>query len=185
MGLAGFGVAAVLAVALLSVAVLAVGLDMFGQVVGSHEPFVADGTGEPLLSGVCPEVSLEFVRAREAFSAEQPVADEGPLTGVPPQVGLQVGGFSVDFPTPGYVAAVNVPLAKVSSGGTEPLGLLAVWAVARGPARVASRRALRCGQGGRRRGGGGREVEGPRVRSRQHRFVGILKQVLASAEQLI
>ena len=59
--LAGLGVAAVLAVALLAHAGLAVRLDVLRKVVGPHEALVADGAGEPLLARVGPEVPLKFV----------------------------------------------------------------------------------------------------------------------------
>ena len=42
-------------------AIGAVSLDMFGQVVRSHEPLVTSRTREPLLSSVGPQMSLEFV----------------------------------------------------------------------------------------------------------------------------
>jgi len=184
-GLAGLRVAAVLAVALLAVAVLAVGLDVLGQVVGPHEPLVADGAGEPLLAGVGPKVALQLVGPGEPLAAEEPVADEGPLAGVPPQVGLQVGRFPVDLAAARDVTAVNVALAEVGSGRAEPLGLLAVGTVARGAARVAPGRPL----GGRERGGRGRggrgEVERAGVRGRQHGLVGVLEQVLSAAQELV
>ena len=145
MRLRSLGIAIlVLAVALLALAVLAVRLDMLGEVVGPHEPLVADGAGEPLLAGVCSKVSLKFVGPCETFTAEQPVANEGPLPGVPPQVGFQVRRLAVDLAAPRNVATVNVSFSKVSSGGSETFGFLAIWAVTGGPAGVSPRRPLRC-----------------------------------------
>ena len=118
MGLAVFAVA--VAVALLGAAVLAVGavgLDVLGQVIRAHESLVADGAREPLLARVRPQMSLELVGAGEPLAAEEPVADEGPLTRVPPQMRLQVGGLAVHLATAGDVAAVDVPLPEVLSCG--------------------------------------------------------------------
>lgn len=42
---------------------------------------------------MCPGVSLQLVTAREAFAAEDPVADEGPLAGVQAHVGPEEGCF--------------------------------------------------------------------------------------------
>lgn len=42
---------------------------------------------------VCPGVPLQLVAAREAFAAENPVADEGPLAGVQAHVGPEEGRF--------------------------------------------------------------------------------------------
>lgn len=67
-----------------------VGLHMLGEVVTTHEPFSALLTAEALLPGVRAQVPLQLIRARETFSAEEPVADEGSLAGVPTQVCLQV-----------------------------------------------------------------------------------------------
>ena len=51
--------AAVVVVGAVAGPVLRMSLDVFGQVVGAHEPLVADGAREPLLARVCPEVCLE------------------------------------------------------------------------------------------------------------------------------
>jgi len=63
-------------------------LDVFGQVVGAHEAFVAHGASETLLTRVRAQVALQLVGAREAFAAEQPIADERPLARVPTKMGL-------------------------------------------------------------------------------------------------
>ena len=42
---------------------------------------------------VCPGVPLQLVAAREAFAAEDPVADEGPLASVQAHVGPEEGRF--------------------------------------------------------------------------------------------
>lgn len=55
---------------------------------------------------VCPAVPLKLVAPREAFSAEDPVADEGPLSGVPAQVSSQVRRLAVDFPAALHVTHV-------------------------------------------------------------------------------
>ena len=121
----------------------AVGLDVLGQVIGAHEALVAHGTGEAFLARVGAQVSLQLVGAREAFAAEEPVADEGPLARVPAQMGLEMRRLAVDLAAAGDVAAVDVALAQVSAGRTQSVGLLTVGAVASGAARVAARRSGR------------------------------------------
>ncbi len=113
-------------------------LDVLAEVVRAHEPLVADGAGEALLTRVRAEVPLELVRAREALPAEQPVADEGPLAGVPPQVSLQVRRLAVHLAAAGDVAGMDAPLSQVRPCWTQPLRLLAVGAVAGGAAGVAT-----------------------------------------------
>jgi hypothetical protein len=90
---------------------LCVRLGVLGQVVGPHEPLVANGAGKSLLTGVRPQVPLQLVGPREPLPTEQPVADKRPLARVPPEVGLQVGRLPVHLPTPGDVARVDVLLA--------------------------------------------------------------------------
>ena len=119
-------------------AVRAVRPDVLAQVVGAHEPFAANRALEPLLPGVRAQMPLELVGAREAFPAEEPVADERPLPGVPAQVGLQVGGLAVDFATAGDVTVVQGPPTRARAPLTQALRLLTVRAVARGSAGVAS-----------------------------------------------
>ena len=105
--------------------------------VRAHKLLVAQRTGESLLAGVCAEVTLKLVRACETLPAEEPVADEGPLAGVPAEVGLQVGALVVDLSTAGDVARVDALLAEVErSSRAEPLRLGAVGTVARGASRV-------------------------------------------------
>ena len=76
------------------------------QVVGTHEPFVALGTSEPLLACVGPKVPLQLVGPGEALAAEKPVADEGSLASVPAKVRLQVARLSVHLAAPRDVAVV-------------------------------------------------------------------------------
>lgn len=99
--------------ALLVGPVAGMGLDVLAEVIGAHESLVADGAREPLLPRVGPQVPLQFVGPRETFAAKQPVAHEGPLARVPPEVRLQVGRFTVDFAAARDVAAVDVLLAEV------------------------------------------------------------------------
>lgn len=129
----------VLAVALLALAILAVRLHVLGEVVGPHESLVANGAGEPLLAGVCSKMTLKFVGSCETFSTEQPVTYERPLASVPPQMCFQMRSLSVDLATPRNVTTVNVSFSKVSSGGSETFGFLAVRAVTGGPAGVSPR----------------------------------------------
>lgn len=76
------------------------------QVIAPHEPFAARRTGEPLLAGVSPKMTLQFVAPGEPFAAEQPVADERSFPGMPPEMRLQMGGFAVHFAASRHVAYV-------------------------------------------------------------------------------
>ena len=119
------------------------------QVVRAHEALVAHGALEALLPRVRAQMPLQLVGAREALPAEQPVADERPLAGVPAQVRLQMRRLAVHLPAARYVAAVQASPAWTRSARPEPLGLLAVGTVACGFPGVATR--------GGPRGGGQRE----------------------------
>lgn len=68
---------------------------MFGEVVGPCEPLAAFLAGETFFTGVCSQVTLEFVGPCERLVAEQPVAHERSESGVPAEMGLQVAGLAV------------------------------------------------------------------------------------------
>ena len=114
--------------------------DVFTEVIAAHKSLVADRTGEPLLAGVRPQVALQFVGAGEPLAAEEPVADERSLAGVPSEVRLQVRGLVVDLAAAGNVTAVQVPLPDRLARRPESVRLGAVRPVAGRPARVASAR---------------------------------------------
>uniref|UniRef100_A0A182JIU3 Uncharacterized protein n=1 Tax=Anopheles atroparvus TaxID=41427 RepID=A0A182JIU3_ANOAO len=61
---------------------------------------------EAFFSCVRAEVTLQLVGTREPLSAEQPLALEWPLAGVPPEVRLQVARLPVDLLAAGDVANV-------------------------------------------------------------------------------
>lgn len=63
---------------------------------------------------MCPQVSLEFIGAGETFPAEDPIADEGPLPGMPSEMGLQVRGFAVHFIAIGVVTYVHLKHEKTT-----------------------------------------------------------------------
>lgn len=84
-------------------------------------------------------MTLELVGSGEPLAAEEPVADERPLSRVPAKMGLEVGRLSVDLAASRDVAAVDVALAQVSASRSKAVRLLAVGAVARGTARIAAR----------------------------------------------
>lgn len=111
-------------------------LDVLAEVVGAHEALVADGAGEALLARVRAQVALQLVGPREPPAAEEPVADERSLACVPAQVRLEVRRLAVHLAAARDVARVDVLPAQVGPGGSEPLSLLAVGAVAGRPARV-------------------------------------------------
>ena len=110
--------------------VLAVGFRVLRKVVGTHEPFIAERTSEPLLACVGPKVPLQLVGPGEALAAEKPVTDEGSLASVPPEVRLQVARLAVHLAAPRDVAVVDVLLSQTCACGTEPFSFLTVWAVA-------------------------------------------------------
>lgn len=111
-------------------------LDVLGEVVRTHEALVADGAGKTLLARVRAQVPLKLVGAGEPLPTEEPIADKWPLTGVPAEMRLQMGGFAVHLAAARNVAGVNVSLAQVLSRRSEALSLLAVWTVAGCPACV-------------------------------------------------
>lgn len=122
--------------ALLTVAVPVMSLDVFRQVVRTHEPFIAYGARKTLLTRMSSQMPLQLVGPREPLPAEQPVADKRPLARVPAQMGLQVGRLPVHFATAGNVTGVDVLLAQVCARWPQSLRFLTVGTVARGPARV-------------------------------------------------
>lgn len=79
---------------------------MLRQVVTPHEAFLTLAALEALVSCVCPGVPLQLVAACETFPAENPVADEGPLAGVQPDVSSEQRRFPERLLTAGDVADV-------------------------------------------------------------------------------
>lgn len=123
-------------------------LDVFSQVVRTHEPLVANWASESLLTCVCPQVALQLVAARESLATEEPIADEWPLARVPTQMGLQVGRLAVDFATAWDVTRVNVLLAQMGARRAETLRLLTIGTIAHGTTRVSTLAARRGGTRG-------------------------------------
>ena len=93
-------------------------LDVLVEVVAAHEPLAAFDAHEPLLAGVRPEMSLEFVGASEPLPAVEPVADERPFPRVPTDVCPEVGGLAVHLRTVGVVTdMLFLPRRAVRVGG--------------------------------------------------------------------
>lgn len=86
-------------------------------------------------------MSLQFIRAREPLATEQPVADERPVSAVPAQVSLQMGGLGVGFATAGDVAIVHVLPPAVVSALAHLLSVDAIRAAAHSLAAASGRRA--------------------------------------------
>ena len=106
---------------------------MLGKVIASHEPLATLLAAEALLSGVCAQVSLQLVGACETLAAEQPVADEWPLPGVPAQVGLEVRGLLVHLATLWDVADVQSLFTELQPSAVSlAVGAFAAAATARG-----------------------------------------------------
>lgn len=80
--------------------------DVFRKVIGAHEFFRTFGTRKPFFAGMCPSMTLQFVRSREFFATKDPTADERPLSCVPPQMSSQVTRFTVNFIASGYMTHV-------------------------------------------------------------------------------
>jgi hypothetical protein len=64
-------------------------------------------------------MTLELVGSGEPLAAEEPVADERPLSRVPAKMGLEVGRLSVDFTASGYVAQVLFLLVMMTHRSTS------------------------------------------------------------------
>lgn len=64
---------------------------------------------------MCSSVSLQLVTPGEPLAAEDPVADERPLAGVPAQVGPQMGRLAVHLPAALHVADVLFLLCGISA----------------------------------------------------------------------
>lgn len=80
--------------------------DMLGEVIATHELFVALGTLEALLAGVRPPVSLQFIGPCEPLAAVHPGTDERPFTCMPPKMCPQMGRFPVHLVAPAHMADV-------------------------------------------------------------------------------
>jgi len=56
------------------------GLDMFGEMVRSHEPLITDRTGETLLTRMSSKMTLELIRPSKPLPAKQPVTNKRPFS---------------------------------------------------------------------------------------------------------
>lgn len=130
--MSGFHVFVILTLSLLTC------LLVFFQQIRSFKLLTALSAGKSLLACVGLKMSLQVVGTSELLVAHEPGADERPLPVVPSQMGLEVGGFTIDFVTPGDVAVVNVFLEKMSSCRPESLRLGAIRAIADGFSCVSS-----------------------------------------------
>lgn len=124
---------------------LAVDFQVFRQVVGAREAFLADFARVRLVPRVRAFVTRQFVGARELPVAPAPRAHERLLAGMAAQVRLQVRALAVHLVAAGVVAVVNLVVHLV-------------FARRRGGQRRAGRRGRREGRrrGGREGGGGSR-----------------------------
>ena len=134
--------------------VLTMSFHVFAEVVTAHEAFVTYGTCEPFLARVRFKMALQFVRAGESLTTEEPVTDEGSLACVPAEMSLEMGGLVVHLPTAGDVTAVDVPLSQVVAGRAVAVCFLAVRAVAVGAAGVTTGGSGGDGGYAREKGGG-------------------------------
>ena len=101
---------------------------MFAEVIGAHESLVANRAGEPFLSRVCPQVTLELVRSCESFPAEKPIADERTLARVRSDVDLKSRVAAKDFAT--VAASVLKQLILFATGAATRRSTRAVTSVA-------------------------------------------------------
>lgn len=115
-----------------------VGLDVFGKVVAPHEPLPTLLASKALLTSVRAKVPLQLVWAGEALTTEEPITDEGPLPGVPPQMCLQVRSLLVHFAALWDVADVQSLLSEFQ----PPAVGLAVGALAAATAASGAKQTL-------------------------------------------
>lgn len=111
---------------------------MFGQMIAAHEAFIANWTSETFLTGVSAQMPLQFIGTSESFAAEEPIANEWSLTGVPSEMGFQMARLAVDLTTARDMAIVCILLAQMNSGRSKTFGLLTIRAIACGASRVSS-----------------------------------------------
>lgn len=88
-------------------------LHVQGEVVGSGERARTHGTLEGLGAGVFPVVARQLVGPREAPVAAVPGAAVRLLTGVSPEVGLQMGRLGVDLLAAWVITVVDSPFLQV------------------------------------------------------------------------
>lgn len=96
---------------LLALLVLEVGLLVLAEMVAAGELLGADGAGIGTIVGVCPAMSLQFIRSGESLPTSE--TEEGTFAGVPSEVGLQMGGLAVEPFAAGYVADVLLATALI------------------------------------------------------------------------
>lgn len=120
--------------------VIIVSFNVFGQVITSHESFIADGASESFLARVCSKMSLQLVRTCETFAAKQPVTYKWPLACMPSEMSFKMRRFSVNLTTTGNVTNVLSFLSKRCPSCTESLVVLAVGTVTCRPTRVSPSR---------------------------------------------
>lgn len=102
-----------------------VGLVMLGEVVTPHEALLTLGALEAFVPCVGAGVPLQLIAPCEPLSAEEPVADKGPLAGVQAHVGPQQGCLPESLAAVGDVAHVLLlallsrPLLPVLAVGTR------------------------------------------------------------------
>ena len=120
-----------------------VSFNVFTQVVTSHKSLVANRTREPFLPGVCAQMSLELIGAREPLATKEPIAHKRSLTCVPSQVSFKMRRFPINFTTSWNVTAMETLPPEAGPRRAQPLCLLTVRAVARRSSRVAPSRGPR------------------------------------------
>ena len=147
------------------------------------------------------EMSLQFVRAREALAAVQPITHKRPFPRVPPQMCLQMRRLIVDLPAAWHMTTVDIFLAQMYTRRAQSLNFPAVWALTRRPAGVAprgprvprrrsgrsrrrGRRSIRPGPRSRHRSTS-RHKSHPLMRPRQHVHVFIVQQMVLRQEMAV
>lgn len=78
---------------LLALLVLEMGLLVLAEVIAARKLLGANGAGIRAVIGVRTSVPLQLIRSGETLAARE--AQEGPLAGVPAQVGLQMRRLTV------------------------------------------------------------------------------------------
>ena len=79
-------------------------LDVFAEVVTSHESLATFMTLKSLLSRVSAKVALKLIGTSEPFPTEQPWTHKRPFSSVPAKMSSQMRRLTIDFSTANVVA---------------------------------------------------------------------------------
>jgi len=102
------------------------GFDVFSEMVAPHELLITGWAGEPLLSCVSSQMSLQLITSGESLTTEEPVTDKRSLSCVPAEMGLQVWCLIIHLTAAWNVTVVRSFDFKMGSWWSEFIDLLTV-----------------------------------------------------------